>query len=137
LISAHDSASAQTIAEETRQIALASKSDAGSMKLLALITTIFLPGTFVSGLFSTPVFQRESREDTKVTVWKPGLFLYIAVSCPLLMITLLIWGLWTFGQRLKIEREVQVTRKRLLQTSGNTEKESLIMRQNSISQNTM
>src|SRR4051812_24314480 len=100
LISANDSATAQHISEESRRIAWATRSDAQSMKLLALVTTIFLPGTFVSGLFSTPMFQRESRDkvdDTIVKVWKPGLFLYIAVSMPLLLMTLLFWGLWTFG----------------------------------------
>lgn len=105
------------------------------MKLLALMTTIFLPGTFVSGLFSTPMFQRESRDkvdDTIVKIWKPGLFLYIAVSLPLLLMTLLVWGLWTFGYKLKNERHVRVARKRLFHTAGSTEKENLIMRQNTI-----
>jgi hypothetical protein len=107
------------------------------MKLLALMTTIFLPGTFVSGLFSTPMFSRESKdtvEDTVVKIWKPGLFLYFAVSLPLLVMTLLIWGLWTFGHKLKTERYVRATRKRLSHNVGYTEKENLIMRQTAISQ---
>jgi hypothetical protein len=126
----------QHIAEESRQIAWATRSDAQSMKLLALMTTIFLPGTFVSGLFSTPMFQREPKDtvdDTIVKVWKPGLFLYFAVSLPLLMMTLLIWGLWTFGHKLKNERYVRLARKRMFHNAGFTEKENLIMRQNAIS----
>ncbi|RYN47120.1 hypothetical protein AA0114_g7923 [Alternaria tenuissima] len=137
LISANDSASARHIAEESRRIAWVTKNDAQSMKLLALMTTIFLPGTFVSGLFSTPMFQRDPRnqvDDTVVKVWKPGLFLYIAVSLPLLMMTLLIWALWTFGYKLKNERYIRVARKRLFHNIGCTEKENLITRQNTISE---
>ncbi|CAN9413095.1 unnamed protein product [Alternaria sp. RS040] len=132
LISANDSTSAQHIAEQSRLLSHATRSDAQSMKLLALVTTIFLPGTFVSGLFSTPMFQRESRDkvdDTIVKVWKPGLFLYIAVSMPLLVVTLLFWGLWTFGYKLKDEKNDRVARKHLFHNAGFTEKESLIARQ--------
>lgn len=106
------------------------------MKLLALMTTIFLPGTFVSGLFSTPMFQRESKDtvdNTVVKVWKPGLFLYLAVSVPLLLMTLLIWAMWTYGHRLKTERNFRMARKRSFPIAGYSEKESLIMRQNAIS----
>jgi hypothetical protein len=138
-VSANDSASAHHIAEESRQIAWNSRSDAQSMKLLTLITMIFLPGTFVSGLFSTPIFQHDSGnavEGTAVTIWKPGLFLYIAISIPLLMMTLLVWGLWTFGHRLKNERHIKSARERLGLARGYryTEKENLIMRQNAFSQ---
>ncbi|CAN9426278.1 unnamed protein product [Alternaria alternata] len=135
LISANDSASAQHIAEQSRLLSHATRSDAQSMKLLALVTTIFLPGTFVSGLFSTPMFQRESRDkvdDTIVKVWKPGLFLYIAVSMPLLVVTLLFWGLWTFGYKLKNEKNDRALRKHLFHNAGFTERESLIMRQSNV-----
>jgi hypothetical protein len=94
-------------------------------------------GTFVSGLFSTPMFQRGSKDtvdDTIVTVWKPGLFLYIAVSLPLLLMTLLIWGLWNFGHRLKNERSDRLARKRSFRNVGCTEKEHLTVRQNAMSQ---
>jgi hypothetical protein len=83
------------------------------------------------------MFQWESNgmsDDTNMKVWKPGLFLYVAVSCPLLLLTLLVWGLWTFGQRLKDERDVKVAREHLFQSTGGTEKENLALRQNLISQ---
>jgi hypothetical protein len=129
--------SAQKIADESRQIALVTKSDAQSMKVLALMTTIFLPGTFVSALFSTPMFQRDynsTSDDTNIEVWKSGWVLYIAVSCPLLLLTLLIWGLWTFGQRLKDEKDIKIAREQLFQSAGSSEKENLALRQNFILQ---
>jgi hypothetical protein len=139
LIAANDSASAQYIAEKSRQIAWATRSDAQSMKLLTLMTTVFLPGTFVSGLFSTPIFQRdpgESAENTILKVWRPGLYLYIAVSLPLLLMTLLVWGVWTFGHKLKNERHIKMARGRFLHRTKYryTEKENLIMRQNAFLQ---
>jgi Mg2+ and Co2+ transporter CorA len=136
-MSANDSASAQQIAEESRQIAVAMKSDAQSMKLLAITTTIFLPGTFVAGLFSTPIFQRESgaaNSDTGVKIWMPGLMLYIAISLPLLLMTLLAWGLWALRYRSKNERDLRETKKRIFLSPGYTEKEALIIRQNAMSQ---
>jgi hypothetical protein len=112
------------------------------MKLLTLMTTIFLPGTFVSGLFSTPILQRDSgdpAEDAIVKVWRPGLYLYIAVSLPLLLMTLLVWGVWTFGHKLKNERHIKIARERLFHNTNYryTEKENLIMRQNASSQKTL
>lgn len=104
------------------------------MKLLALMTTIFLPGTFVSGLFSTPLFQREAKDkvdNTIVKIWEPGLRLYLAISLPLLVMTLLIWVLLTFGHRSKKEREFRIPMTPSQDVSC-TEKESLIRRQNSI-----
>ncbi|KAI9692916.1 MAG: hypothetical protein M1822_004911 [Bathelium mastoideum] len=136
LIAANDSATAQKIAEESHRIALATKSDAQSMKLLALIATLFLPGTFVSGLFSTPLFERESNSTSKnsdIKIWKPGLFLYIAISCSLLLLTFLTWGLWLLRQRLRHEADRKMATEHLHQSVGTTETENLARKRDSLS----
>lgn len=47
-ISQKDSELNYGMAADTKEISIATKRDSSSMKVVALLTTIFLPGTFVS-----------------------------------------------------------------------------------------
>lgn len=74
-------------------IAEASKHDSSSMKILAAVTVLFLPGTFISSLFSTSMFDWQA-EDIRL-VLNQRFWLYWAVSLPLTIITLGAWAFWT------------------------------------------
>ena len=67
---------------------------------MAAVTVVFLPGTFVSALFSMPLFQW----DTK-TVGHSGVsrqfWVYWAVTLPLTFVTVLLWLAW---MRLQMRR---------------------------------
>ena len=58
LIAQQDNAIAFETANATRSIAKDSLQDSSSMKMLALVTMFFLPGSFVASLFSAPLFAR-------------------------------------------------------------------------------
>jgi Mg2+ and Co2+ transporter CorA len=45
------------LARDSRTLAAASKRDSSSMKTLAAMTALFLPGTFVASFFAMPVFN--------------------------------------------------------------------------------
>ncbi len=95
LISTNDSVNARDIAENSRAVAVATNSDARSMKVLAVLTMTFLPGTFVSGLFSTPIIEHTTPgANTGFKIWKVGLFLYIALSFTLVLLTFMTWTVW-------------------------------------------
>lgn len=48
LIAQSDSLLNVSLAKDSREIAMASKEDSSAMKIIALLTTFFLPGTFMA-----------------------------------------------------------------------------------------
>ena len=48
LIAQEDNTLNRGIAEDSKQLAEASKRDSSAMKIIAFLTTVFLPGTFVA-----------------------------------------------------------------------------------------
>ena len=52
LISQQDSSVNIGLAADSKELAAASKRDSSSMKIIAILTTLFLPGTFISVSFS-------------------------------------------------------------------------------------
>ncbi|ORY14278.1 hypothetical protein BCR34DRAFT_672583 [Clohesyomyces aquaticus] len=73
-------ASTATVAEQTRR-------DSASMITLAAITMLFLPGTFVSAILSTTVFDYGNGDLNASGKW----WVLPAVTIPL---TLIVFGLW-------------------------------------------
>ncbi|KAK1750482.1 hypothetical protein QBC47DRAFT_438852 [Echria macrotheca] len=76
-------------ASTSRQIAAAAKEDSASMRVLALMTVVFLPGTFFAALFSVPTLRWS--EDS---VMGPRFWVYWAFTLPCtLSLVLVIYGL--------------------------------------------
>ncbi|RDW80653.1 hypothetical protein BP5796_05351 [Coleophoma crateriformis] len=91
------------VAGNSRSLAHATKRDTGSMMALALLGTIFLPGTYIASIFSTTFFDFQNA--TWTAVMSPKFWLYWATAIPT---TVLILGAWTFWERqrnLKYEME--------------------------------
>jgi hypothetical protein len=70
----------------------------------------FLPGTFVSSLFSMPLFDWEEGSSgfwyTRA-VWGPRLGAFAAVTIPLMLLTFSIWGMRLFMRGLQSRRQRQ------------------------------
>lgn len=85
-----------------RQISLTTQRDAASMKTLAYVTMFFLPGSFISALFSTPLFTWDNVDVTDESTigvgTTPQFRLYWAVTVPLTVVTFLLYFLWLWWQ---------------------------------------
>jgi hypothetical protein len=110
LISVSDATTSNEIARDTRLLALAAQRFTASMHALAIISVCFLPGTFVSSLFSLPLFDWQNQDQGTSTggekeVWRGRLALYAAVTGPLMFLTYLGWWAWMYLLSLREPRQ--------------------------------
>ncbi|KAF5127516.1 hypothetical protein E5D57_008449 [Metarhizium anisopliae] len=90
------------LSRSTEQIAFFSYRDAASMKTLAVVTMFFLPGSFISALFSTNCFEwagvdlRSGSIGVKPT---PQMSLYWAITIPLTGLTFVLYVVWLAFQK--------------------------------------
>ncbi|KAF3218167.1 hypothetical protein TWF106_007761 [Orbilia oligospora] len=96
LIAQRDSKVNIELAKDSRMLAIASKRDSSSMKTIAVLTIVFLPGTFVSALFAMPVLNWEAKSYPEVTTDK--FWVYWAVTLPMTLLVILTWIVWTKRQ---------------------------------------
>lgn len=89
---AHESTcNMEAITREMHLIAEKTKQETVSMRIITLVTLFFLPGTFISTLMSTDIFRPTDKGRFSEDVQLGALKLYIAISLPLVFITLLAW----------------------------------------------
>ncbi|KAL2810541.1 hypothetical protein BJX63DRAFT_423005 [Aspergillus granulosus] len=91
LITQNDSLLSTSIAQDSREIAAATKRDSSSMKILAFLTTFSFPATFIS----MPFFNWETDKPGNVT--GPHFWVFWAVTVPLtvvIMIGVVMWAMW-------------------------------------------
>lgn len=74
------------------RLAANSGRDSTSMKILALITAFFLPGTFAATLFSMGMFDWKFAENSSTV--SNQFYVYWATAIPLTAITLAGWAFW-------------------------------------------
>jgi len=92
------------MASDCRLVAMASQRDSSSMKVIAVVTMCFLPGTFVASMFSIPLFDWDANDRKAMyrrEFWLPRLTVYSAVTIPLMALTFAIWTFWIFLQAVK------------------------------------
>lgn len=98
-----------------RDLAEKNARDSSSMRILTIITMVYLPCTIVSNFYSTQfVSQVESASGHTTLEYAQNAWLFFAISIPLTVFTLSIWFLWVNSSRLL----------RLVFRSGNKESES-------------
>lgn len=71
--------------------------DSLSMKTLAIVTMLFLPGSFISALFSTSMFDWDSVDPSSSSIAVrplPQFRLYWAITIPLTIVTFLFFFFW-------------------------------------------
>ncbi|KAH7400318.1 hypothetical protein BKA64DRAFT_708005 [Cadophora sp. MPI-SDFR-AT-0126] len=79
------------IAEQSRDIARDSKRDPSAMKAIAVLTMVFLPGTFVAAFFAMPLFDWQAPAHA---VLSSRFWIYWAVTIPATAMVLVVWRIW-------------------------------------------
>lgn len=114
------------IANSTRDIAMESRRDASAMKTIAILTLVFLPGTYVAvcafcnaassyiivllqaaplihpqALFSMSMFNWQARDGEPVI--SSHIWVYFVIAIPLTILVVAVW-LWWFCTQEKAQR---------------------------------
>ncbi|KAK0935884.1 hypothetical protein LTR29_012506 [Friedmanniomyces endolithicus] len=78
------------------QMAQSMKQDSAAMKAISVLGLVFLPGTFVSAIFSMSFFHYSASSPSSAETWtvSANFWVYWATTIPLTMLTVLIWYLW-------------------------------------------
>ncbi|KAJ4860426.1 hypothetical protein T069G_05414 [Trichoderma breve] len=95
LIAQADSLINVSLAQDSREMAVSSKQDSSAMKIIALLTTFFLPGTFIASFFAMPLFNWS--EPSLHQVANSHFWVYWAVTGPLTLLTMagvIAWAVW-------------------------------------------
>ncbi|KAK7968839.1 hypothetical protein PG988_007912 [Apiospora saccharicola] len=114
LVTEHDSVANQGIAKDAQRLADLAHKDSISIKALTLVATLFIPPTFVASLFSTPLFDwvtaDESSAVDETTKGRKSALLYIAITGPLMLVTFFVWVVLTVCRKSRCNREVKRSR---------------------------
>ncbi|KAK7739750.1 hypothetical protein SLS53_005720 [Cytospora paraplurivora] len=78
------------------RMAVASSRDSSSMKALAVITAIFLPGDFIASLFGMSIFDWQPENGDSVV--SSRFWIYWCLTIPLTIVILVLWRAWWVGQ---------------------------------------
>ncbi|KAK7983568.1 hypothetical protein PG989_010970 [Apiospora arundinis] len=96
LISQVESRLNAEISIQQHLLANASKRDSASMKTLTMLGSIFLPGTFLSSMFSMPFFEFHDMDGPI----SKSLWIYFVLLVPLTVLVVWIW--WRIDQRMVV-----------------------------------
>ena len=95
----------QNEAEHMAAIAVDSKRDSTAMKAIAVLTMLFLPGTFVATFFSMTMFDWNPSNGTpRVSRF---IWMYWLISIPLTLLVMLLWLFWSRREHLKSQRRIK------------------------------
>ena len=93
--------------DNVRNAHLAAQSglDAVAMKTLAVVTTIFLPATFLATLFSMSMFNWQANAVGNESVVSGNFWIYWAVALPLTVVVIAICSIfWKMSRRTYLRR---------------------------------
>ncbi|KAI9925110.1 hypothetical protein AWENTII_006762 [Aspergillus wentii] len=76
------------------------QSDSAMMKTIALVSLIYLPATFVSGLFGMNFFNLSDDNGQQLWIMSDNFWLYWAITIPLTILTVIIWAIWHYSDRI-------------------------------------
>lgn len=82
----------QQDSETSTDIARDTKDDSASMRVIAVLTMVFLPATAVSGFFGMAFF---AISDGGIFISSHLVWLYIAITVPLTFLTFSLWVFWS------------------------------------------
>lgn len=104
------------MAADGRLVAMASQRDSSSMKVIAVVTMSFLPGTVVASVFTIPLFDWDAENYDQIfrrEYWSPRLVAYLAVTIPLMTVTFSIWALWLLITNIRDKKRTSMVRNQL------------------------
>ena len=109
LISQRESRSQMALAQTTRRLAELTQRDSTDMRIIAIVTLIFLPATFVSTFFSTTFFDfRPDNNDHAVTSHVSSwVWLYFVLATTLTTLILCMWCYISRHERLRTRATVR------------------------------
>ncbi|KAL2054975.1 hypothetical protein ABVK25_004797 [Lepraria finkii] len=83
------------IAELTSKLSMEAKRDSSSMITIAAVTMVFLPGTFISAIFSMVFFNTATDNNGKATlIVSPQWWYFPTITIPLTIIVFIVWQWW-------------------------------------------
>ncbi|KAI3318903.1 hypothetical protein HD806DRAFT_548775 [Xylariaceae sp. AK1471] len=88
---------------ENKEIATQARSESISMFTLAVVTVIFLPGTFVASILSTTFFNFDGSTFTVSSLW----WTLPVTTIPLTLAVLLFWYKWSESRSNKIQGQLK------------------------------
>ena len=127
----------QQMASDCRLIAVASQRDSSSMKVIAVVTMCFLPGTFVASIFSIPLFDWSANNNKAIyrhEFWQPRFIVYLSVTVPLMALTFAIWAFWIFLQSVSEQKHASAIRTRFALEAEQNEAQVLAFRRSMLQQ---
>ncbi|KAJ4294273.1 hypothetical protein N0V90_007963 [Kalmusia sp. IMI 367209] len=100
------------IASDSRRIAILTRRDSTDMRIIAAVTLIFLPGTFVATVFSTGLFDwghgdptpAGDGDDAGGRLISKYIWVYFMLTGALTAVVLVAWGLFSWVQNRKMVR---------------------------------
>ncbi|GIK00126.1 hypothetical protein Aspvir_004144 [Aspergillus viridinutans] len=75
---------------------LVSQKDGAMMKTVAIVSMVYLPGTFISGLFGTNFFNLSGNDGAQSWIMSGNFWLYWVITLPLTLATMLVWASWHY-----------------------------------------
>ncbi|RHZ47723.1 uncharacterized protein CDV56_104086 [Aspergillus thermomutatus] len=75
---------------------LVSQKDSAMMKTVAVVSMVYLPGTFISGLFGTNFFNLSGNDGSQSWIMSGNFWLYWAITLPLTFATVAVWASWHY-----------------------------------------
>ncbi|KAF8249256.1 hypothetical protein K440DRAFT_641288 [Wilcoxina mikolae CBS 423.85] len=98
LASQRDSRVNARIAEESKRIAAETRKDSSSMKTIAALTMVFLPGAFIAAVLGMNFFHIDGNSFVVNDKW----WIFIAFTIPLTFLVFLVWYGWLRMERTKV-----------------------------------
>ncbi|KAL1635092.1 hypothetical protein SLS56_001844 [Neofusicoccum ribis] len=85
--------SMESMTRDMHQIAVKTKQETVSMRIITLVTLFFLPGTFISTLMSTDIirWQSDGGNSLEKTVSTGALEFFMSITIPLMLVTFTCW----------------------------------------------
>ena len=78
---------------------------AASMKTLALLALVFLPGNFLAALFSAPLFDWDNANEDSIAVGMKAQFkLFWAITIPLTALAFAMYTGWSLYEKRQFDR---------------------------------
>ncbi|KAL8971540.1 MAG: hypothetical protein Q9197_003223 [Variospora fuerteventurae] len=92
------------IADLTARIAFDTQKDSSSMITMAAVTMVFLPGTFVSAIFSMAFFNAGTDAGGRATLEVSPLWWYFpTIAIPLTILVFSVWDVWRRKRQAKAD----------------------------------
>lgn len=110
LIAQQDNAIAFDTARATRELAASSQEDSSAMKMLSIVAMVFLPGSFVAALFSTPLFDWDgvSVDSSSIGIGtRPQFALFWAVTVSVTALTFAAYLVGMIMRKRKAKRKAK------------------------------